>query len=129
MQLRGDDVAIESISEQFGDGLLAFELAPGPLFATLPDGVILKLNSALRALLGYAEGELVGRHFNEVGTPTFRTQALERFAGILEKNAPTPEAPYELVDKSGRTIPVRVSSVAVRESGAVRYVIGRVHRA
>ena len=57
-----------------------FENAPAYCYMIAPDGVILDVNRAALQALGYARGELVGRHVGTLYAPEARQQVESAFA-------------------------------------------------
>jgi PAS domain S-box-containing protein len=109
------------------ESLLAFENAALPLAVCDPGGRIVMCNRALRALLGYELGELLGRPVGDVVVDGHEGR-YETWLDRLDPGADrvTPERRFHLWCKDGSTVAVRASSVLVHDDdGAVRYVIAR----
>ena len=119
-EARGDGAESGAI----GASLLAFEESPTAMVIMLMDGTIVKVNRALRELIGYAEGELVGAPASTFSASTAGNQADRRdelaATGVLQRRA------SQVRCKDGSVLDVMSSAVVVRdEAGEPRYVIAR----
>jgi len=119
-EARGDGTESGAI----GASLLAFEESPTAMVIMLMDGTIVKVNRALRELIGYAEGELVGAPASTFSASTAGNQADRRdelaATGVLQRRA------SQVRCKDGSVLDVMSSAVVVRdEAGEPRYVIAR----
>jgi len=103
----------------------AFDRTAVGLSVITPDGIILQVNRAFCAMVGYAPGELVGRSFTEITHPDDVARDLEALRGA-RAGAPIPASvDKRYVRKDGSEVWVRRSSEVVRDaSGAPRLVIG-----
>ncbi|HVM30931.1 MAG TPA: PAS domain S-box protein [Candidatus Limnocylindrales bacterium] len=118
---------LAEIAHALGDGMLAFEHAPVGMYMIMPNGLILKANRSLRALLGYEEGELVGRHVGELLDPGAAAEYAEQFPRLLSGDAASPESSFEVLRSDGSPVRVRGAATVSREDdGTARYVIGWV---
>lgn len=118
----------ETVAET-AESLLTFENAPLPLSIISPEGDVMLANRAMRALLGYEFGGLVGKSVLDLvaGEPSGLRRAWA--ARIRADSSATPERAVRLRGADGSELPVRVSSVLVRDSqGAARYVVARAVR-
>jgi PAS domain S-box-containing protein len=113
----GDGAAI-------GASLLAFDESPTAMAIILFDGTILKVNRALRDLLGYEDGELVGKPAATFSLSSNEAQT-ERREELASTNALHRSA-SQLRRKDGSIIDVASSAVVVRDrDGLPRYVVAR----
>ena len=89
-----------------------------------PDGRVLRVNAAARALLGYEPCELVGLHFNDLIHPEQHAQALHIEDGLRTRDPARPDIVVRLRRRDGREIQL---SVAARWSEAHQrtFVIAR----
>lgn len=120
-----DDASAPAIASFFGDGMLAFEKSPAPMYLVLTNGVVLKANRALRELLGYAEGEMPGRHASEFLDPLEKRRVEARLNDIDPHAGALGTSSYIAKRKDGSTVDVEVISAVIRDDdGAVHYIIG-----
>ena len=102
------------------------------IVASLAEGIVLEdgrgriafVNPTLERLLGYAPGELVGRHWQVIVQP----REVERLRAKSRSRTETTLERYESVfrAKDGRDIPVLVSAQSLLEEGRVRGVLAAV---
>lgn len=107
-----------------GASLLAFDESPTPMAIVLLNGTIVKVNRALRELLGYEEGELIG-----ASAATFSVRSDEDRADRREELAATDvihARVTQLRRKDGSLVNAVTSALVVRDDeGEPRYVIAR----
>lgn len=107
-----------------GASLLAFDESPSPMAITLMDGTILKVNRALRELLGYEEAELIGSSGVMLSASTEADRSTR--SGELVTTGEVRGRVTKLRAKDGTQVPAITNAVVVRdEDGLPRYVIGR----
>ena len=107
-----------------GASLLAFDESPTAMSIILLDGTIVKVNRALRDLLGYDEGELVGAPsaMFSVSSDQDRTERREKLIATDELH----RSASRLRRKDGSIVDVVSSAVVIRDrDGQPRYVIAR----
>ncbi|WP_159697073.1 EAL domain-containing protein [Massilia sp. 9I] len=76
-------------------------------------GRILRVNVAVRALLGYEPAEVVGRHYNELVHPEQHAEALGIEDSLHNEHPERPDIPIRVCRKDGRVV---LMSVAARWS-------------
>ena len=119
-QARLDNVPGGSI----GASLLAFDASPTPMAITLFDGKIMKVNRELRELLGYEDGELIGKPASTFSDSS-DAQLTERTDELAATDV-TQGRLTRLRRKDGSLVSVLSSAVVVRDQdGRPRYVIAR----
>jgi PAS domain S-box-containing protein len=113
-----------------GDGveiatsLFAFEESPLAMAIVLLDGTIMKVNRALRELLGYEERELIGSHEQTFSVGSDEVRA-ERYQELLETDI-THGRVMQLRRKDGSLVDAVTSAIVVRDGdGQPRWVIAR----
>ena len=109
---------------EIGASLLAFDESPTAMAIIMLDGTIIKVNRALRALIGYDDGELVG-----APAATFSLSGSDSVAERRQELASTDalhRSVSQLRRKDGSVVDVVSSAVVVRDGdGEPRYVIAR----
>jgi PAS domain S-box-containing protein len=116
-ELPSDDVASTA------QGILFIEDAPLPLFVALPDGRVALANRALRGLLGYEAGDLIGQRVAEL----FADSAAATFWSDVLVAGGVAERAVRLRRRDGTSIATRSAAIVVAGTdGLVRWVIGRV---
>ncbi len=114
----------EAEGSAIGASLLAFEESPTAMAIVLLDGTIMKVNRALRELLGYEEGELVGAHESKFSAGSTEDRAEQK--GVLETTDAIHGHVTQLRRKDGSLVTAVTSALIVRdEDGQPRYVIAR----
>lgn len=117
---RGDGVE----GDVLGASLLAFDAAPTAMAIVLLDGTIVKVNRRLRDLLGYDEGELIGKPATTLAVGSDADQATRR--DELFESGVSHRRVAEVRRKDGAVISVVTSAVVARDDeGQPRYVIAR----
>lgn len=79
-------------------------------------GRILRINDTGLRLLGYEREELLGRPVTMLMTPERRIGFEQRFRNMVENLFQSEQLELDLLCKSGETLPVRVSSTALRDA-------------
>lgn len=119
------DEGEETVAET-AESLLTFENAALPLSVISPEGNVVMANRAMRALLGYEFGDLVGKSVYEVvvAEPSECDRAWkDRIEG---GDRVTPEQTLRVRCANGSEMSVRVSSLLVTDNqGGARYVVAR----
>ncbi|MEY2477692.1 MAG: fold [Actinomycetota bacterium] len=116
-ELRPHDIASAA------EGILFVEDAPLPLFVAVPDGRVALANRALRELLGYQGGDLIGQRVAEL----FADPTAAAFWSDLLVAGGAAERAMELRRRDGTSIAARSAAVVVTgRDGVARWVIGRV---
>ncbi len=107
-----------------GASLLAFDESPTAMAIVLLDGTIMKVNSKLRELLGFDDGELIG-----ASAATFSISSDEDRAERRDELAATDATQArvsKLRRKDGTLVSAVTSALVVRDDeGQPRYVIAR----
>jgi PAS domain S-box-containing protein len=93
--------------------------APCGFLAFADDGTIINLNATLLEWLGYAEGELPGRHVESLLPPGGRIFYQTHFFPLLKLHGRAEEIYLSLRTLSGRDVPVFVNAVRRERGGAV----------
>jgi two-component system cell cycle sensor histidine kinase/response regulator CckA len=95
-----------------------FDKAPLPYQSLDAEGRFLMVNQAWLDLLGYEEGEVVGRHISEFLTPASIELVAERFP-VLKRTGRMHRADFELVRKDGTVIDIELNgSIATDADGS-----------
>jgi PAS domain S-box-containing protein len=88
------------------------------------DGRFLRVNRSLGDMLGYAEGELVGRSFQEVTHPDDRAKSVELLGRFLSGALSHARMEKRYVHRSGRPVWGHISTTLVRdEAGRPAYFV------
>ena len=96
--------AEQALREQSRDLQLLFDTLADFLFVLDDTGIILQVNRVVTERLGYAAGELVGRHVLVVHPESRREEAGSIIAAMLKGEASF--CPVPIITKDGRQIPV-----------------------
>ncbi len=97
-----------------------YEDAPCGHVSTAADGTILRANRTLLAMLGRRSGEVVGRMtFADLLAPGSRLYLSTHLMPLLLLRGTVAEISLELVDASGRRLPVLAASVLRRDASGV----------
>ena len=91
-----------------------FENAPIYCYMVSPEGIILVVNKAALATLGYEKEELVGKPVMMIYAPEYYTKAKENL-DIWKKTGRLEEVEMELITKRGERRTVLLSADAVRD--------------
>ena len=110
--------------DALGVSLLAFDASPTAMAIVLLDGTIVKVNRRLRELLGYDEGELIGKSAVTLAVGSDADQDARRDellgSGVSHRRV------AQVRRKDGSVISVVTSAVVARDDqGQQRYVIAR----
>jgi PAS domain S-box-containing protein len=112
-----EQLQAEAALRQAGSTLrLILEKLPGGLVVLNERGELTVVNSALAALLGYTEQELVGRLGEVVVPPELREGYLGRVRTLLEGGA-VPPIEFQLLRKDGGRVDVELSSLSLELDG------------
>ena len=99
------DMEFRSIFEQTAVGI-----------ATLnPEGCVIRSNGAAQQFLGYAEGELCGKHFTQLTHPEDEPAARQAFAELLDGTDGQYQSERRCLRKDGGMIVVRLTVSVTRE--------------
>ena len=98
---------------------LLFESATDAIFVVGPDGLVVSVNPAAERLSGYTSEELIGTHAVELIAPEWRDAAAARRDSKLSGKTETDNYESVMIDRTGRRVPVEVSSTAIRSGGGV----------
>jgi PAS domain S-box-containing protein len=94
-----------------------FDSSPAALaIADLEDELFVDVNASLLDLLGYAQGELIGRSTRELGLYAEATEREEIFASIKAGEAVT-DKEVRFIARDSRVVPVRFSARAIDIGG------------
>ncbi|WP_338663241.1 PAS domain S-box protein [Pararoseomonas sp. SCSIO 73927] len=91
----------QQVAERTADRNRLWQLSADIVMVTRLDGTLTAVNPALTAMLGWAEGELVGRSFLSLVHPEEEARAREGLAGPLAGGAPW-RGDLRLRDRAGR---------------------------
>ncbi|MEE8358057.1 MAG: ATP-binding protein [Candidatus Hydrothermarchaeales archaeon] len=85
------------------------------------NGIITFVNPKTEELLGYSEGELIGKHSKEIFAPEY----VKKMEEESEKRLKEITISYEvaIVNKDGRRIPIIISATPITESGRGKGVL------
>jgi PAS domain S-box-containing protein len=115
----------ETVAET-AESLLTFENAALPLTIVSPEGDVIMANRAMRVLLGYEFGELLGKSVFDVIVSELSDFTNAWAAHLRGDSSATPERAISVRRADGSELGVRVSSVLVRDrQGTARYVVAR----
>jgi PAS domain S-box-containing protein len=118
------DLSKVTVSKNYLDSILGAMLET--LIVTTADKVIVKVNPATTALLGYTEEELIGQPMNMIFAEEAPGAGVEWRSAAKEGLIRNCETTY--VTKEGKHIPVNFSaSFEVDEQGDLRYVVCTAH--
>jgi len=93
------------------------ETANDPILLIDDNGYILEINLQGQNILGYKQSEILGRHINFILTPeTLQKVPLEETLGSMELGT-SRVFEREILSKSGKRIPVEVSSMMIHFEG------------
>lgn len=121
---RRDQMLISELQEVFE---LTFDHSPICQALLSPAGQWLRVNVALRELLGRDEASLVGRHAHEITHPDDRAAEEALVHDLLEGRRARYALQKRLLHADGRAVPVHLRMSAVRgEDGAVRGLIAQI---
>jgi PAS domain S-box-containing protein len=98
---------------------LLFESATDAIFLEDQDGVLLSMNPAATQLTGYRLEELQGKQVDLVIAPEYRELSRVQSQRKLRGEVASTRHESVIIDRSGRRIPVEVSSALVHSDGAV----------
>jgi PAS domain S-box-containing protein len=93
--------------------------SPDGIFVVDLHGRFLSVNQAICQGLGFEEEELLALNIWDLVPAKYREQHLERLAGVLEGQAQTDLAEYEILDKNGENHFIEVRSSPYRRGGQV----------
>lgn len=93
-----------------------YEHAPCGYFSTLPDGTFARVNQTLLTWLGYSREELLGRRrFQDLLTLAGKIFHETHYAPLLRMQGTVNEVAFDLVGRSGQTLPVLVNTFQKRD--------------
>jgi PAS domain S-box-containing protein len=120
-QLRELNETLESqVAERTAERDRMWEISPDLMLVIDFDGYFRRVNPAWTALLGYAPGELVGRHVNEFVLPDDHGSTVEAYERAASGSRPAIENRYRHKDGSIRWI-----SWVAAPAGDMTYATGR----
>jgi phosphoserine phosphatase RsbU/P len=100
-----------------------YDRAPCGYLSTMPDGVIVKVNSTFLTWTGFTRDELVGRRsFSDLLTVGGRIYHETHYAPMLHMEGRVREIALDLVCADGRRLPVLVNSVMERSDDAPKVI-------
>jgi diguanylate cyclase (GGDEF)-like protein/PAS domain S-box-containing protein len=106
----------------------AFEGGISGMAMTSPDGRFLRVNQALREMLGYSEDELVGQCFSDVTHPEDRSHDAEHVRPLLDGAIDVYETEKRYVHRDGSVVWVQLGVKPIRdEAGRVEYFIAQTN--
>jgi len=94
-----------------------FELATEMIFIFDADGLLVDANPAVEGALGFSRSELIGTHFELFVPAAEKYGADDRLWRELDASVPATVYESELTTKSGRRIPIQVSSRTIIRNG------------
>jgi diguanylate cyclase (GGDEF)-like protein/PAS domain S-box-containing protein len=107
---------------------LAFESGASGMALVAPDGRFLKVNRALREMVGYREDELLALTFHQITHPDDLVADVDQQRALLEGATDIYETEKRYLHRDGREVWVQLGVSAVRsEDGTLRYFISQLH--
>lgn len=115
--LRRTQQELDSVFQHADQGFILADLS----------GCMLQVNRRLAEMLGYAEAELVGRHFSEITFPEDTTKDLELFLQLAAGRRESYQLEKRYLHRDGHPVLCLLTARSIRdEHGVVRYLLCQI---